>query len=86
MNDETLTKLIRMIEDLVKKQLPKNNFPKTDDLTPPVANKDLAVFFDVSTRTLHSWRKDHGLKAMHISKRIYYRWVDVIEYLQSKLK
>lgn len=85
MNDEILNNLIRMIEDLVQKQLPKIKQMQTDsqNVIPDFTNKDLAALFRVSTRTLHSWRKDHGLKAVYLSKRIYYEKADVIEYLRS---
>lgn len=85
MNDEILINLIRKIEDLIPKLSPKikqllANDPDFEQLIP---NKDLAAFFAISTRTLHSWRKDHGLKAVYLSKRIYYNKNDVVEYVQS---
>lgn len=85
MNDEIVNKLIKMIEDLAQKQSSKTRQMKTDgqNSLPDFTNKDLAAFFRVTTRTLHSWRKDHGLKAVYLSKRIYYHEEDVIEYLRS---
>jgi len=85
MNDEILIKLIRKIDDLIQIRLPKNKQLQADDpyLESLIPNKDMATFFAISTRTLHRWRKDHGLKAVYLSKRIYYEKKDVVEYLQN---
>lgn len=85
MNDEILISLVRKIDDLIQNRLPKNKHLQAGDtyLESLIPNKEMATFFAISTRTLHSWRKDHGLKAVYLSKRIYYNKEDVVEYLRS---
>lgn len=84
MDEEIVSKVVMGVLQQLK------NNQHTLDLITSIGKKeiltgaDLMALFNVSERTVQRWRKKGKLKALNVNGRYYYRWEDVVKFMEGR--